>query len=257
VAGQDTCDRNGVTIAISARTGVDDTANASTIDHADTRISAWTAAGTASTVWGRAFDAAGNEMFFGKDSGFPSDTQFISPALLASGTAPFVVKFKHAYSLEGAGTQLFDGGMIELSADGGATWNDVTSFGVNPGYTGALGIDSENPLGGRQAYSGISPGFPALIPVTLDFGTQFANHSMLVRFRLGTDAAAALAGWNIDDIEVTGITNTPFPLLVTEPSTCTAREAPAQQMTVEAIHAAPATSLAAFDSAVCIATDTP
>jgi endo-alpha-1,4-polygalactosaminidase (GH114 family) len=80
---------------------------------------------------------------------------------------------------------------------------------------------------------------------------------MLVRFRLGTDAAAALAGWNIDDIEVTGITNTPFPLLVTEPSTCTAREAPAQQMTVEAIHAAPATSLAAFDSAVCIATDTP
>lgn len=64
-------------------------------------------------------------------------------------------------------------------------------------------------------------------------------------------------GWDLDDIEVTGITNTPFPLLVSEPSTCTARERSADESGVIAMFAALATSLRAFDTAVCILADTP
>jgi hypothetical protein len=66
----------------------------------------------------------------------------------------------------------------------------------------------------------------------------------------------AAAGWNIDDIEVDGITNTPFPALVTEPSTCTAK-APVNASAVITTLAAPARSLGAFDAAVCILNDTP
>ena len=253
--GDETCDRNGITTTLTVLTGEDDTLAVAKIDHADTKASPWTATGTTTGVWGHTADVT-NLAFLAKDSGFPSDTQFVSPALLASATEPLVVSFKHAFNLEGSPGQLFDGGMIELSADGGATWRDVTAFGVNPGYSGPLFVGSDNPLAGRQAYSGVSPGFPALVPVSLNFGTQFAGQSVVVRFRLGTDAAAAFTGWTIDDIEVAGITNTPFPLLVSEPSTCTARKAPDDAASVASVQAAPATSLAAFD-AVCVARDAP
>ena len=194
--------------------------------------------------------------WFGSDAGFPSDTQLVSPVLLASATEPFVFKFAHAYSLEGDDVTLFDGGVIEASTDGGATWTDVADLGVDPGYTGALFDASGNPLSGRLAYSATSPGFPARLPVVLDFGTQFAGQSVQLRFRIGTDAAASFSGWDIDDIEVSGITNTPFPTLVSEPSTCAARKAADATSSVLATRGAPATSLDAFD-AVCVSYDTP
>jgi hypothetical protein len=147
--------------------------------------------------------------------------------------------------------------MVEISLNGGTTWNDVTAFGVNPGYTGALFVGSDNPLAGRQAYSGVSPGFPALAPVTLNFGTLFAGLTVQMRFRVGTDAAVAQAGWIIDDVEADGITNTPFPQLVSEPSTCTARERFASESMLLATHQAPAASLRGFDQSVCILNDTP
>jgi hypothetical protein len=106
-----------------------------------------------------------------------------------------------------------------------------------------------------MAYSAASPGFPARTPVTLNFGTRFAGQSVLLRFRIGTDTSVAGTGWNIDDIEVTGITNTPFPALVPEPSTCTARFAARQDSGPLSVQHAPTTSLEAFDSGVCIQHD--
>ncbi|HEU4730867.1 MAG TPA: M36 family metallopeptidase [Kofleriaceae bacterium] len=259
VAGQNTCDKNGVTVNLSLRTGADDVLNTSKVDHVDTQVTAWTATGgaVASDVWGRTSDPSANPSYVAKDEGFPTDTQFVSPPVVVSTTDPFVVSIKHAFQFEGAGAQLFDGGMIELSTDGGTTFTDVSAFGVNPGYTGALFVGSDNPLGGRQAFSGTSPGFPALSTLTLNFGTQFAGKAVLLRFRIGTDAGVGAAGWLIDDIDLSGITNLPFPSLVSEPSTCTARQADLSETGVLATRAAPATSLRDYDAAACILADSP
>jgi hypothetical protein len=251
-AGQETCDAAGVNFSLSVRTGADDVLAASKTDAAETRAVAWTAAAQGDlpgNIWGHAVIGT-NQTFFGKDSSFPTDSTFTSPALTVS-TDPFVLSFKHTYSLEASGGLLFDGGMIEISLNGGASWSDVTAFGVNPGYTGALFVGSDNPLGGRNAYSGVSAGFPALIPVSLNFGTVFAGLTVMVRFRIGTDAAASQVGWAIDDIAVSGITNTPFPVLVSEPDTCTARRGEAMTSGVLATRSAPATSLRDLDG-VCI-----
>jgi hypothetical protein len=256
LTGDSTCDHAGINVSLSMRTGVDDVPNASNVDHAETKLSPWTASGDAA-LWGHAIEASGNQSFFGKDAGFPSDAQFATPPLMVSATQPFVFSFKHAYAFEGAGTTLFDGGMIELSTDGGTTWADVSTFGVTPGYTGALFVGSDNPLGGRQAFSGTSPGFPARATLSLNFGTQFAGQTVQLRFRIGSDAAVAVSGWDIDDVQADGITNTPFPILISETATCTARKAPVEDSGVVAIRTAPATSLRAVDAAVCIANDTP
>jgi hypothetical protein len=117
----------------------------------------------------------------------------------------------------------FDGGVVELSNDGGATWKDVTAFGANPGYNATLSLGGGNPIEGRPAFSGRSAGFPARQTVTLNFGTQFAGQMVQLRFRAGSDSCCATAtGWSIDDITVSGITNTPFPGYVAEPTRCTA-----------------------------------
>ena len=256
VAGDNTCDRNGVDVALQIRTGADDVPNASATDNAETQVTAWTAAGgDAADLWGKTRDASGNQSFFGKNAGFPTDTQFASPPLLVDATAPLIVSFNHAYNLEGEPGAFFDGGVLEISTNGGATWSDVTTFGVNPGYTGPLFVGSGNPIQGRNAYSGVSPGFPARNAVSLNFGTMLAGMSVQFRFRLGTDAAVAASGWDIDDVQVSGITNTPFPALVSEPSTCTARKAPGEDIGVLATLESPHVSLDAFDAAVCIKND--
>jgi hypothetical protein len=103
-----------------------------------------------------------------------------------------------------------------------------------------------------MAFSGVSPGFPALAPLTLNFGNLFAGLTVQFRFRLGADDNTSFAGWIIDDIAVSGITNTPFPSLVSEPSTCTARKSGGDDSLLEGTHAAPSVSLDAFDRAVCI-----
>jgi hypothetical protein len=252
IAGEFVCEKDGINLSLTIRTGADDEPNASATDDAETKLLAWTPTGTAAaTLWGKAVEAGGaNQSFFGRNSPVTSDTQFLSPPLQVSTTQPFIVNLKHAFNLQGAAPTFQDGGVIEISLNGGLTFNDVTAFGINPGYTGTL--IAANPLGARPAFSGISPGFPARSALTLNFGNVLAGLTVQLRFRLGTNATVAAVGWDIDDIAVSGINNTPFPRLVPEPSTCTARDRSTAESGVLATFAAPATSLHAFDAAVCI-----
>jgi hypothetical protein len=251
VAGLNLCARSGIDVSLTVPTGIDELANASRIDRVETAITPWTKTGTAN-LWNVATEAGGNKLWSGRDLAVVTDTQLVSPALLASPTEPFVVKFSHAFSLESG----FDGGVIELSTNGGMTWTDAAMLGVTPGYTRTISTSFSNPIAGRMAYSGASPGFPARSLVTLNFGTRFAGQSVLLRFRIGTDTSVAGTGWNIDDIDISGITNTPFPALVPEPSTCTARLAPLEVSGPISVQQAPATSLTAFDRAACILDET-
>jgi hypothetical protein len=258
IAGDGQCERNGVTVALRELTGVDEVANTAAVDHVETRQTPWTfTGGGAEALWSRETIDGSNHLWFGRNAGFPSDTQLVTPVLTASPTESFVFKFLHTFALEGSPGTLFDGGVIEASTDGGVTWTDVSALGVDPGYSGTLVADGANPLAGRPAYSGVADGFPTLTPVVLDFGTRFAGQSVRLRFRLGADLNTTFFGWLIDDIDVSGITNLPFTSLVAEPSTCTARATSRVETGVVATRVAPATSLREFDAAVCITNDSP
>jgi hypothetical protein len=249
VAGLNLCARSGIDVSLTVPTGIDEVANVSRIDRVQTTITPWARTGTPD-LWNIAAEASGNKLWSGRDLAIVTDLQLVTPPLLVSPTDPFVFKFSHAFSLEAG----FDGGVAELSTNGGMTWTDVSMLGVNPGYNRTISTVFGNPIGGRMAYSATSAGFPARNLVTLDFGTRFAGQSVLLRFRLATDTSVPGTGWNIDDIEVSGTTNTPFPDLVPEPSTCTARQAPLKDSALIAIQQAPSTSLDSFDE-VCVLRD--
>lgn len=96
----------------------------------------------------------------------------------------------------------WDGGVVEISTNGGATWQDLGYYMTQNGYNNT--IDPSNMgIGGRKAFSGSSGGFVQTV-VRL---TGFAGQTGRIRFRFASDNAASDdpardEGWYIDDISL-------------------------------------------------------
>ncbi len=197
----------------------------SRLDDVEAPLSQWSAASDPNGNTGsdfRIFQSSATQHFwFGPNPSSPADTYLTSPPLQVGGGA-LSITFKHRFDFERSATEFFDGAVIEVSANGGA-WTDV-GVKAAPGYTGTLTTSqnqSANPLKGQRAYVGKSAGYPAFINETVSLGTAYVGKTLRFRFRIGADDAAAAKGWEIDDIQIAGITNMPFTSVTSDPNTCT------------------------------------
>lgn len=133
------------------------------------------------------------------------DDRLIMPSVKPSEASQLT--FWHRYGFESG----YDGGVIEVSTDGGSTWTDVIAGGgsfVQGGYDGIISSNFNSPIAGREAWSG-GPNDAILAPMTqvvVNLGA-YAGKDALIRFRLAADpfgpGALPGAGWWIDDIVVT------------------------------------------------------
>jgi hypothetical protein len=96
----------------------------------------------------------------------------------------------------------FDGGVIEISADGGP-WQDLGPHIVQNGYGHIVSSGFDNPLKGREAWSGDSDGWRR---VEVDL-SAYAGASVRVRYRWGADTGnlGVYGGWYVDDVQITSI----------------------------------------------------
>jgi uncharacterized repeat protein (TIGR01451 family) len=108
------------------------------------------------------------------------------------GTA--TLRVMHRHELE----DYYDGGVVETSIDGGATWSDLGPHFTGHVYSRTLSASYGNPLGGRAAFSGSSGGYRSSVADL----SHLAGHSVLLRFRLGTDSYVGAPGWWVDDVEI-------------------------------------------------------
>lgn len=225
-----------VTVPIAGRLNSDDKPASSATDTFDAGATVWTAThvprNTADTaeLWTHARKTSLDGMFVGEDAGAPSDASLASPPLKA-GTGGVTVSFSHTFQFEFAPAgpnpvlnpeRPFDGGVIEVTTDAGATWQDVKSFGLDP-YNKTLDgtpAATMNPLAGRRAFGDKNASNPAPDTVSLDFGTQLAGKTFQLRFRVGSDTNTGAPGWAIDNVAFTGIVGTPFPTLVADTGAC-------------------------------------
>jgi len=214
-----------VTIPIIAPLNTDDKPASSSTDNFDAVTSIWNPMGSPS-VWSHVRESGLDAMWSGADPSFTSDASLVSPPITA-GSGNLTITFSHRFAFEftpasgATPLQAFDGGVIEYTTDGGATWTD---FGLiaNPGYTTNLVVGGTNPLNGRRAYGANNPSFPSTDNITMFIGNRLAGKTFQMRFRAGSDSNGGGAGWQIDDVKFTGIVGTPFPTLVPDASRCAA-----------------------------------
>ncbi len=107
---------------------------------------------------------------------------------------PVYLRFNHAFLYEAT----YDGGVVEYSTNGGATWTDAGPLPTDNGYNGTLSASYGNPLGGRSAFTGVSNGY---ISSRADL-SRLAGQSIRIRFRSGTDSSTWNYGWFVDDIRI-------------------------------------------------------
>jgi len=127
----------------------------------------------------------------GNYSSGPLRSTLISPPLGLLGNANLTIW--HWYNCE----SLFDGGNVKISIDDGITWQLIFP---EDGYDGILSTDYDNPLGGQEAFTGLSGGWLYSIFDLSSFGGNTAR----VMFDFGSDYSVEYSGWYIDDFVVYG-----------------------------------------------------
>ena len=133
------------------------------------------------------------------DTTFDKDDRLQSPPLDLSTASRLV--FWHRYNFEPG----FDGGVLEISTDGGAHWTDLGPFISAGGYGPAtIPIEGEN----RGAWTGV--GSESMTQVVVELGS-FAGADRIVRWRLIADFITLdeTFGWLVDDVELSALVSGP------------------------------------------------
>jgi hypothetical protein len=212
-------------IVVPARYGADEAPESSAKDDVETKHTAWSAKGADALgdPWTRKRTTDGT-WWTVADPNVPSDQRLTSPKFAIEGTT-FSLSFKHRWSFRFSTRRNVDvdGGVVELSTDGGKTWKDAAEVGGRVDYNTTLdAARGDNPLKGRKAYGNKSQGYPdKWITSKIDFALKSHPDTLQVRFRAGSSTGFSGApGWEIDDIALDGIASKPFYSFVPHADTC-------------------------------------
>jgi hypothetical protein len=134
--------------------------------------------------------------------------------------------FRHNFNLEASELDPnlgFDGGVLELSIDGGNTFQDITVWGSFEagGYNRTIATNRGSPIAGRPAWSGNSEGFTTTV---VNLAPELLN--AVLRWRMASDNTGSSEGWRVDTTNIVWChfigtptpTSTPTPTVSPSPS---------------------------------------
>ena len=116
-----------------------------------------------------------------------------------------VLTFRHNFNLEASSVDQslgYDGGVLEISTDGGNTFQDIIEAGgtfAMGGYDRTISTDRGSPIAGRQAWSGNSEGF---ITTVVNVPDDQSGQTRL-RWRMASDSTGSVEGWRVDTVNLT------------------------------------------------------
>lgn len=125
-----------------------------------------------------------------------SDKRLDSPPVRIELLENAILTFRNNYAFQ----KIFDGGVLEISIDNGVFQDIVAAGGtfLQGGYNGSISTCCGNPLAGRQAWIGSGPAFTT---TTVDMGA-FQGHTIVLRWRMGSDNSLSGLGWRIDTVQM-------------------------------------------------------
>jgi lysyl endopeptidase len=165
----------------------------------------WThsaAVGVDSWALSTAFPASGLNAYRGISPVTQADQRLVSPAIVVpSGANQRLLRFSQRVAMEPNGANCYDAGILEVSTDGGTTFNQITAGITGLPYTGTVDAGN-NALGGRPGWCNTTPHTVTAVDLA-----PYGGQTVQFRFRLGSDTGTGVAdGWNIDDVRVLSCT---------------------------------------------------
>lgn len=173
-------------------------------------VGGFTVSGTGAQNWAlstvRPSPGSGGNAMLAVGIATVSDQQLTSPAIaLPTDQQPLTLRYQNWRNIENNGaTGCYDGGLLEISVNGGEFTQLTGPALLNDPYRGPISGAFGNPLAGRHAWCEPNPGRD--YANTLVDLSPYAGSSVRLRWRLGTDTSAAREGWYVDDVQVQSCT---------------------------------------------------
>ena len=142
----------------------------------------------------------------------PDITQVISPPIPLPSSSDFVLTFWFKTNLEGGSGACSDAAFVEISSDGGQTWQPGTARLVKGSYNGVAA--SGNSSAGEAAWCGSQQGTRALLDLS-----EFKGKTVQVRYRLSTDSSGGTShAFAVDSVQVLACQGLEAGLKVSQPT---------------------------------------
>jgi trimeric autotransporter adhesin len=161
-------------------------------------LGGWTHAplsGSADWAWSTARSQSPTHSWLSPSQDFAAHRALVSPSFRAQSTS--TVSFWHTYEMEAG----YDGGTLEISANGGASWTILpdSAFTLG-GFNATLFPNTQNPLSGRRAWSGGPLGTMTEVRASL---AAWAGSDVKLRWHAGEDGSTKYTGWFVDSVAIT------------------------------------------------------
>jgi hypothetical protein len=141
-----------------------------------------------------------NDAFAPDPSNIGSASLFSPLIAMPVGTGELT--FRNFYVTEST----FDGGVLELSINGGAFQDIIAAGGSfsSGGYNSTISTAFGSPIAGRQAWSGSSGGY---ITTDAQLPSTVSGQTIQLKWLMATDSSVSSTGWRIDDVAVLSSVN--------------------------------------------------
>ncbi len=193
------------TLAAPGDCGVGTTAMIHFSDDFESGAAGWTSSGTGNT-WALGTGVSGSgphsgaNVFHANDVSTITDQMLMTPPIVlpsGAGHTAISAQFWNYQEMEDLSGGCFDGGILEITTDGGSNWTYLpTGVMATDPYDGPINGGFQNPLIGFDAWCGDPQDW---LRSVVDLNA-YAGETVQLRFRLGTDSSVSHPGWDIDDV---------------------------------------------------------
>jgi hypothetical protein len=150
--------------------------------------------------WAAAQSQSPTHSWFSASEGALAERVLVSPPFTPQ--AGSLLTFWHTYAFEGVAT-CYDGGTLEASTNGGASWSVVPDAAFQEGgFTGTIVSGFSNSLAGNKGWCNGAIG--PMTRVTVNLST-YAGSSLQLRWHEGDDQSIAGTGWYVDSVTLANV----------------------------------------------------
>ncbi|MFK8010290.1 MAG: M36 family metallopeptidase [Saprospiraceae bacterium] len=164
-------------------------------DDIENGITNWVAtAGLGTNLWEISDNSyEGDNAWYFSNGAYSTDSRLTTASSFELGGANPSLSFWHRYDTDSNR----DGGRVELSTDGGVTWNDLRFDFTQNAYNGVM---LNSILTGEFGFTGKSDGY---INTVADL-SEYSGETVMIRFRFVSNDTEEADGWYVDNVRLFG-----------------------------------------------------